>query len=64
LNELIRPASVIFTHPNEAVTEGEKLRPASRAAALTKILKGMMAHMAFGGRTMEFDGKGQCVAGC
>ena len=64
LNELIRPASVVFTHPNEAVTEGGKLRPASRAAALTKMLKGMTPHMALSGRTMEFDGKGKCVAGC
>jgi L-ascorbate metabolism protein UlaG (beta-lactamase superfamily) len=64
LNELVRPASVIFTHPNEAVTEGGKLRPASRAAALVKMLKGMTPHFAISGRTMEFDGKGKCVAGC
>ena len=64
LNELIRPASVIFSHPNEPVTEGGKLRPASRAAALVKMLKGVTPHMALSGRTMEFDGKGKCVAGC
>jgi L-ascorbate metabolism protein UlaG (beta-lactamase superfamily) len=64
LNELVRPASVIFTHPNEAVTESGKLRPASRAAALVKMLKGMTAHFAISGRTMEFDGKGKSVAGC
>ena len=64
LNELIRPAAVVFTHPNEAVTEGGKLRPASRAAALMKMLKGMTSHLAVSGRTMEFDGKGTCVAGC
>ena len=40
MNELVRPASVILTHPNEAVTEGGKLRPASNAAALIKQLKG------------------------
>lgn len=27
MNELVRPAAVILTHPNEAVTEGGKLRP-------------------------------------
>jgi L-ascorbate metabolism protein UlaG (beta-lactamase superfamily) len=64
LNELVRPASVIFSHPNEAVTEGGKLRPASRAAVLVKMLKGMNSHFAISGRTMEFDGKGRCVAGC
>lgn len=63
LNELIRPASVVFTHPNEAVTEGGKLRPASRAAALVKMVKAP-SHFALSGRTMEFDGKGKCVSGC
>ena len=63
LNELIRPASVLVSHPNEAVTEGGKLRPASRAAALAKMVKAPM-HFAVSGRTMEFDGKGKCVAGC
>jgi L-ascorbate metabolism protein UlaG (beta-lactamase superfamily) len=64
LNELVKPASVIFSHPNEAVTEGGKLRPTTRAAALVKLLKGVTPHLAISGRTMEFDGKGKCVAGC
>jgi L-ascorbate metabolism protein UlaG (beta-lactamase superfamily) len=64
MNELVRPASVILTHPNEAVTEGGKLRPGSRAATLVKMLKGSTPHLAISGRTMEFDGKGRCVAGC
>jgi L-ascorbate metabolism protein UlaG (beta-lactamase superfamily) len=63
MNELVRPASVILTHPNEAVTEGGKLKPTSRTAALMKQLK-PTAHLAISGRTMEFDGKGKCVAGC
>jgi len=63
MNELVRPASVILTHPNEAVTEGGKLRPASRTAALIKQLK-PASHLAISGRTMEFDGSGRCVAGC
>jgi L-ascorbate metabolism protein UlaG (beta-lactamase superfamily) len=63
MNDLVRPVSVILTHPNEPVTEGGKLRPASRTAALAKQLK--PAHyLALSGRTMEFDGKGKCVAGC
>jgi L-ascorbate metabolism protein UlaG (beta-lactamase superfamily) len=64
MNELVRPASVILTHPNEPVTEGGKLRPASRTAALIKQLKGITPHLAISDRTMEFDGKGKCVAGC
>jgi L-ascorbate metabolism protein UlaG (beta-lactamase superfamily) len=63
MNELVRPASVILTHPNEPVTEGGKLRPASRTAALMKQLK-PAAHLAISGRAMEFDAKGKCVAGC
>jgi L-ascorbate metabolism protein UlaG (beta-lactamase superfamily) len=63
MNELVRPASVILTHPNEPVTEGGKLRPGSRTAALMKQLK-PAAHLAISGRTMEFDGNGMCIAGC
>jgi hypothetical protein len=64
MNELVRPASVIFSHVNEAVTEGGKLRPASRSAAIMKLLKGPVPHLAISGRTMEFNGAGKCVAGC
>jgi len=63
MNELVRPASVILTHPNEPVTEGGKLRPGSRTAALVKQIKGP-SHLAISGRTMEFDGKGKCIVGC
>jgi L-ascorbate metabolism protein UlaG (beta-lactamase superfamily) len=63
VNELVRPVSVILTHPNEPVTEGGKLRPGSRTAALMKDLK-PAAHLALSGRTMEFDGNGRCAAGC
>jgi len=63
INDLVRPASVILTHVNEAATENGKLKPASRTAALIKQLK-VPAHLAISGRIMEFDGKGKCVAGC
>ena len=63
MNKLVRPASVIVSHPNEAVTEGGKLRPTSRTAALVTQLK-PAPHLAISGRTMEFDGKGKCVKGC
>ena len=35
MNELVRPASVILSHPNEPVTEGGKIRPTSRTAGTT-----------------------------
>ena len=64
INDLLRPASVILTHVNEAATEGGKLRPASRTASVVKLLKSATPHLALSGRTMEFDGSGKCVAGC
>lgn len=64
MNDLVQPASVILTHVNEAATEGGRLRPASRTAALIKELKSATPHLAISGRTMEFDGTGRCVAGC
>lgn len=63
MNELVRPASVILTHVNEAATEGGRLRPNSQTARMVKQLKAP-AHPALSERTMEFDGKGRCVAGC
>lgn len=63
MNELVQPASVILTHVNEAATQGGKLRPDSRTAALIKELRAS-PHLAISGRTMEFDGRGRCVAGC
>ena len=64
MNELVRPATVIISHPNEAVTEGGRLRPASRAAAFINLLKGVTPQLAISGRSMEFNGRGVCVAGC
>ncbi len=64
INELVQPASVILTHVNEAATEDGKLRAASRTAALVKELKRATPHLAISGRTMEFDGRGRCAAGC
>jgi L-ascorbate metabolism protein UlaG (beta-lactamase superfamily) len=63
INELLRPESVIFSHVNEPATEGGKLLPKSKTAALIKNLQ-HPAYLAISGRTMEFDGNGKCVAGC
>jgi hypothetical protein len=63
INDLLKPASVIFTHVNEAATEGGKLRANTQTAALMKQVKAP-AYLAISGRTMEFDGKGKCVSGC
>ena len=63
-NELVRPASVIATHVNEAATSAGKVRPASRTAAFMGLVKGRPVYPALSGKTMEFDGAGKCVVGC
>lgn len=63
INELLKPRSVLFTHVNEHATDGGKLRPKTRTAALIRELK-PAAHLAVSGRTMFFDGEGRCVTGC
>jgi L-ascorbate metabolism protein UlaG (beta-lactamase superfamily) len=63
IDDLLEPASVIFTHVNEAATQGGKLRANTQTAALMKEVKAP-AYLAISERTMEFDGKGKCVSGC
>jgi len=64
VNDLIRPASVIVTHTNEVTTKHGKLMPKSRTTAFIKLVKGIPVYLAISGRTMEFNGEGECVAGC
>src|SRR5207237_3825866 len=62
INDLLKPASVIFTHVNEAATEGGKLRAKTQTEALIKKVR-PPAYLAIDDRTMEFDGNGHCVSG-
>lgn len=64
INELIQPAAVIASHPNEGVTTGGKLRPNTRTKAFIDLVKGRPVYLSLSGQTMEFDGKANCVAGC
>jgi L-ascorbate metabolism protein UlaG (beta-lactamase superfamily) len=64
VNELVRPASVIVSHVNEGATSGGKVRPTSRTAAFISLVKARPVYPALSGRTMEFNGEGQCVKGC
>jgi len=36
----------------------------SHTAAFIELVKGRPVYPALSGKTMEFDGKGKCVAGC
>lgn len=64
MNELVKPAAVIVSHPNEGVTAGGVLKPTTRIKTFVDLNKGRPVHLAISGRTMEFDGKAACVAGC
>jgi L-ascorbate metabolism protein UlaG (beta-lactamase superfamily) len=64
INELIQPASVIASHPNEGVTAGGKIRPESRTKRFVDLVRGRPVYPALSGKVMEFDGNAKCVAGC
>jgi len=63
INSLVKPASVIVSHANEPATEGGKVRPGTKTAKFIKAVK-VPVHVPLSGKTMEFDGKAKCVAGC
>lgn len=63
INDLVKPASVIASHANEAGTVDGKVRPGSKTEAFIKASK-VPVHVPLSGRTMEFDATGQCKAGC
>ena len=64
INELVQPATVVVSHPNEGVTSGGKLRPDSRAKEFIDQVRGRPVYLSLSGRTMEFDGSANCVTGC
>ena len=64
MNELVQPATVIASHPNEGATTGGKIRPNSRTKQFIDLVKGRPVYLSLSGQTMEFDGAANCVAGC
>jgi L-ascorbate metabolism protein UlaG (beta-lactamase superfamily) len=63
INELVRPAAVIVSHPNEGVTSGGVTRAGTRTKAFIEQVKGRPVYLAISGRVLEFDGSGTCMAG-
>ncbi len=63
VNEIIEPASVIASHANEAATEEGKLIAGTKTEEFIKATE-MPVYIPLSGQTMQFDGSGQCVAGC
>jgi L-ascorbate metabolism protein UlaG (beta-lactamase superfamily) len=63
IDELVKPVSVIISHANEEGTQGGKPKAGSKTEAFIKATKAA-AYPSLSGKTMEFDGKGKCTAGC
>lgn len=63
VNNLVKPASVIPSHANELATKDGKVIPGTRTEAFTNAAS-MPVHLPLSGRTMSFDGDGNCVDGC
>jgi len=63
INELVKPASVIASHANEAGTQGGQVRAGSKTESFIKQTK-VPVYVPLSGRAMMFDGAGKCTAGC
>ena len=63
VNELIKPTSIIASHANQPSTEGGKVITGTRVDEFSKLSKAPV-HVPLSGRTMTFNNKGKCTAGC
>ena len=63
INEMLRPASVIVSHVNEAATADGVLRPNTYTKAFIDQVKGRPVYLGISGKTLEFDGSATCMAG-
>jgi len=63
INELIKPASVIPSHANQASTKNGKLIAETNADIFSKASQ-VPVHLPLSGHTMEFDKAGNCITGC
>lgn len=63
INNLVKPKSVIPSHANQPSTKGGVVIPGSRVDIFSKLVKASV-HVPISGRTMSFNKKGKCVAGC
>jgi L-ascorbate metabolism protein UlaG (beta-lactamase superfamily) len=63
INEMVKPASVIPSHANEAATKNGKVIADTRTDVFMKASK-VPVYLPLSGRTMEFEQSGKCVAGC
>jgi L-ascorbate metabolism protein UlaG (beta-lactamase superfamily) len=63
INDLVKPATVIVSHANEAGTQGGKPRPGSKTERFIQLSK-VPTVVPLSGHMMQFDSNGKCTAGC
>lgn len=63
INELVKPNAVIASHANEEATKDGKVMAGTKTETFIKATK-VPVHVPLSGRTMAFDGSGNCVSGC
>ncbi len=63
INELVKPASVIPSHANEAATREGKLIADTKTARFAEAVK-VPVHLPLSGKTLEFSNTGVCTKGC
>ncbi len=64
MKQLVQPAAVIPSHAEQAVTTNGQVNPDTRTAQFIGLLGDTPVYVRLSGKTMEFDGNAQCVAGC
>jgi L-ascorbate metabolism protein UlaG (beta-lactamase superfamily) len=61
---LIQPKAVIVSHATENATMNGAVQPGTRTARFLELLDDFPVFVPLSGRTMEFDGEANCLAGC
>jgi L-ascorbate metabolism protein UlaG (beta-lactamase superfamily) len=64
INEFVRPRSVIPSHANEVATASGAIVPGTKTARFSQLVERAAVLAPLSGITMEFDGNGNCTAGC
>jgi len=63
VNKLVGPKAVIASHANEVATLNGKVIAGTKTEQFMKASK-VPVYVPLSGKTMNFDGKGKCMAGC
>lgn len=63
INEMVKPTEAIVSHANEEATRNGKVLPGTRTELFARTAR-VPTRVPLSGRTMEFDARGRCVAGC